>query len=612
MGDPAAPPFPRGYTGNAAAREAAMKNFILSASGWRRVFAADDEARGEEIDLIGKEFAAAAAEVFADFLVRRFPKARRLSPALGIDSRFTGPVIAEVMLRVFLARGFKPRYLFIVSSPEIMAWTAGEPGIHGFAYVSASHNPVGHNGFKFGLGGSVLGGGQAWRLAEDFRALTSDKKRMSGLINKISTAAKKSETKEALAALFSEAPHWKNLSRAAYEAFILRVITGKDKGEAQTAMRVAIGKAARGRGIVIDFNGSSRCLGIDKNFLESFGLVVKAINARPREITHAVEPDGQALEQCRDALIKANKHDPRFIFGYVPDNDGDRGNIVFYDEAARVSRILSAQEVFALACFSELAFARNNGRLPPKTAVVVNDATSLRIERIAESFGAKVFRAETGEANVVALARKLRSGGWTVRITGEGSNGGNITWPSEVRDPLSTVFAILKLLFGDNNPAAIKKGRRKTIGHPQSPLRHAIEKLPRFLTLGTTANEARLNIRSKDHGALKERYEAIFLREWEARKNYLMRYGISGWEELNYEGTVCRRGMGRAYRTGRQSGGLSMLLKDKKGAARAFLWMRGSGTEPIYRISVDVEGDKPQLFQYLIDWQTAMVREAGK
>jgi len=38
--------------------------------------------------------------------------------------------------------------------------------------------------------------------------------------------------------------------------------------------------------------------------------------------------------------------------------------------------------------------------------------------------------------------------------------------------------------------------------------------------------------------------------------------------------------------------------------------MRGSGTEPVFRISVDVEGDKPELFGYLIDWQTSMVGEA--
>ncbi len=57
-----------------------------------------------------------------------------------------------------------------------------------------------------------------------------------------------------------------------------------------------------------------------------------------------------------------------------------------------------------------------------------------------------MFRAETGEANVVNLAEMLRSEGWVVSILGEGSNGGNITHPSKVRDPLSTLGAMIRLL----------------------------------------------------------------------------------------------------------------------------------------------------------------------
>ena len=51
-----------------------------------------------------------------------------------------------------------------------------------------------------------------------------------------------------------------------------------------------------------------------------------------------------------------------------------------------------------------------------------------------------------GEANVVNLARNLREQGYQVRILGEGSNGGTITNPAAVRDPLNTIFALLKLL----------------------------------------------------------------------------------------------------------------------------------------------------------------------
>jgi phosphoglucomutase len=599
LGNPAAAPFPPGYRGDGEGRAEAMKSFILSASGWRKIFApGGGESRAEELAFPDRELAAAVAETFSVFLRARTEKPL-LRLALGTDSRPTGPRIAEIMLRVFLLRGIRPRYLFITPAPEIMAWAGANPELDGFVYVSASHNPIGYNGVKFGVGGGVLGGEASRGLIESFKSLVSDDGRMGELVAALSRNSR--EMTESLEAVFGETVRWKKEAETSYTAFIGRVISGHEDAFRQEAVLGLLRKQIRlrGCGIAVDFNGSARTVGIDACFLESFGIALKTIHARPGEIVHVIEPEGAALEPCRAALEEAHGEDPRFIFGYVPDNDGDRGNIVFWDEAAKRASVLQPQEVFALACYAELAFLAWGGGLPEKTAVVVNDPTSLRIERIAETFGAKVFRAEVGEAHVVCLARKLRAEGWTVRILGEGSNGGNITYPSEVRDPLSTVFALLKLLY-----LPVFRGR------PAASLREVLAALPRFLTLGVSEKQARLAITARDHGALKESYEKIFLREWEARKRELEGFGIFSWEELNYEGIECRSGMGRAFRTGACRGGLSLLLKDARGQPKAFLWMRGSGTEPVFRISVDLEGEDAGLFDYLLSWHTAMIFEA--
>ncbi|MDR1932659.1 MAG: phosphatidylglycerol lysyltransferase [Spirochaetales bacterium] len=605
LGDPYARPFPTGYRGDPAARGAAMENFILSASGWRTLFAAGGggENRAEDISLAGRELAAAMAQTFADFIFQRgFAAHGGPCLAVGIDSRFTGPRIAEMMIRVFLLRGIRPRYLFITPAPEIMAWAGANRELDGFVYVSASHNPVGYNGVKFGLGGGVLGGEDSRRLIQAFRNLTADKARMSELIAALTAASP--EMAEKLEPVFQETSRWKKEAEASYETFIRRVITGEDDSSRQRAALEILRSEilSRGCGLAIDFNGSARTLSIDRPFLEGFGVALKTMGAKPREITHTIEPEGEALQPCRKQLEEAHAADPRFIFGYVPDNDGDRGNIVFWDEPAARARILEAQEVFALACYAELAFLawRNGGGLPAKTAVAVNDPTSVRIDRIAQSFGAKVFRAEVGEANVVSLAKKLREEGWTVRILGEGSNGGVIIRPSEVRDPLSTVFALLKLLYlplFDSRPA-------------RTSLSAILSGLPRFLTLSASADEARLTIKTQDHGVLKERYEEIFLREWEARKKDLAGFGIASWEEINHEGVTARSGMGKAFRSGAGRGGLTLLLKDPSGTPRAFLWMRGSGTEPLFRVCVDLEGGDAKVFEYLLKWHTGMVMEA--
>jgi phosphoglucomutase len=603
LGDPAALPFPADYTGDEKARAKAMESFILSASGWRRIFAADggSESRSEDIGLCGKELAAAMAWTFAEFLLRREGHASGgPSLAVGIDSRFTGPAIAEIMIRVFLLRGIDPRYLFITPAPEIMAYAGTSADIDGFVYISASHNPIGYNGLKFGLGGGVLGGNEANLLADSFRACVADQDFMQSIILKMNAA--QAGLEEKLGKVFSGVSRRKKEAEAAYEAFIRRVITGEDEGEKQQAILESLRSAIRRRpcGLVIDFNGSARSLGIDRAFLESFGICLKTLNSRPREIVHRIEPEGEALEDCKAALTEEHGKNPDCVFGYVPDNDGDRGNIVFWDGEAAAARIPEAQEVFALACYLEMSFLEWKGGGAAKTAIAVNDATSLRIERIASAFKARVFRAEVGEANVVTLARNLRREGWTVRILGEGSNGGTIIHPSEVRDPLSTVFALLKLLY---LPLSVP-GPRTLSG--------VLAGLPKFLTLGTSANEARLTIKTQDHGALKERYEQIFLREWEARKQYLEGFGLVAWEEQNHEGIVCRGGMGKSYRTEAERGGLTMLFKDARGQPKAFLWMRGSGTEPLFRISVDLEGDNAALFNYLLSWHTAMVMEADE
>jgi phosphoglucomutase len=63
-----------------------------------------------------------------------------------MDSRFTGPAIADAMTRIFISQNIEIRSLFIIAAPEIMAYSAVDSNIDGFAYISASHNPIWHNG----------------------------------------------------------------------------------------------------------------------------------------------------------------------------------------------------------------------------------------------------------------------------------------------------------------------------------------------------------------------------------------------------------------------------------------------------------------------------------
>jgi phosphoglucomutase len=649
VGDPDKLPLQRDSLPGMAEIQKAASSFILSASGWRKVFAADgnEDSPSEKVAPADIVLAGAAAIAFAQLLRERgASEPGRIALLVGLDSRPTGPAIADAMIRVFLGLGFEPRYLFIVAAPELMAYArraAAQPPGHeeralGFCYVSASHNPQGHNGLKFGAaggkvrdgqGGGVLSAAEIAPMTTAFRALAAE----ATLAERVLTLMENADRRR-LARIYAECSAWKRRSVSAYTLFAHEVITGLPKPEDRDVFFEEMAQASRARplGIVADFNGSARCLSIDRDLFAALGVETVAINDLPRQFAHRIVPEGEALDQCRAELEKAHAANAAFSAGYVPDCDGDRGNLVWFDERDGKARQLEAQEVFALCCVAELAQLVRNGDLgydeagnaKEKAAIVVNDATSMRVNAIAKAFDVDVFRAETGEANVVGLAADLRSRGYIVRILGEGSNGGNITHPSAVRDPLATMGALLKLLLLRDPAGGGAGASRATQGEglfriwmrlsnrlseyrPDFDLGDIVRSLPRFATTSVFEKRAALSVRETDHAALKARYARVFLREWEERLPELRRrFGVASWQAFASRGER-ESDVGENFGS---AGGLRIVLQDREGRPRAFLWMRGSGTESVFRVMADIEGGKPEDEEYLLGWHTAMLRSA--
>ncbi|MDR1109013.1 MAG: phosphatidylglycerol lysyltransferase [Spirochaetaceae bacterium] len=606
--------------------DTALKKMILSASGWRGIFAKNggEESPEEEISPVHGVMAAVAAGIFAEYLKKK-SGLDRPQVIVGMDSRPTGPAIADPLVRAFLAQGCGVRFAFIIAAPEIMAY-ARTGSAQGFVYISASHNPIGFNGLKFGLtDGGVLPAGEAQLLIEEFRARMADPEVIPQAVSWVSAG----DIQE-LTGIYSGASRIKAEAYGAYLGFIRELTAGEHQEQAETGgdLLEAITRSLKKEALAVaaDFNGSARTLSIDREFLSSLGLGFYGMSEKPREIAHRIVPEGESLEPCRLFVEKLHREDPSVVIGYVPDCDGDRGNLVFWDAVQGRARALEAQEVFALACVSELAHLVWTGELRfdsrgnalRKAAVAVNGPTSLRIDRIADAFDVSVFRAEVGEANVVGLARKLREQGYLVRILGEGSAGGNITHPSAVRDPINTVLALIKLL------TVRSEGDRKgffelwcalsdqaEMYHPDFTLADIIAALPPFITTGSYTEEAVLRIKTADHGLLKNRYQEIFLREWEERKDYFnTRYGITAWSATAFVGMEEKRGLSRFGDAGR--GGLKIIFSTKTGHTPACIWMRGSGTEPVFRVMADVEGSDKRMERDLIEWQRHLVTLADQ
>ena len=242
----------------------------------------------------------------------------------------------------------------------------------------------------------------------------------------------------------------------------------------------------------------------------------------------------------------------------------------------------------------------------------------MRIEEIAKAFNAEVFRAEVGEANVVNLAREKRSQGYTVRILGEGSNGGNITHPAAVRDPLNTIFALIKLLVIKDDQNKGKKGLFHTWlslrGQEEKyradfTLSDIIESLPAYTTTGVAEERAVLKIKSPDHSALKSRFQKIFEEEWQAKKDELAQIsGIHSYEAVGTLGTKEIRNLSDYSQS--KKGGLKILFFDKNKSPLAYIWMRGSGTEPVFRVMCDIKGNNSAGEHELLNWEREMILKA--
>ncbi len=632
MGDPDAAPLVR--KPSPAQAEAFFNTFILSASGWRGVFASTEDDMGEDLSPAGTYVALRMAAVFADFMHNAVNAATGAHSApvvaLGIDTRPTGPAIAEAMARVFLAKGIQVRYAFVCAAPEIMAWTKlsgalpreSPDRIDGFCYVSASHNPPGHNGVKFGLAdGGVLPGPAAIAMIAALRDGACTAADIEAMAVLGSAASPK-----AVSALLAACTLEKRKAISAYTLFAREVAGASSDQTAQEEEldRLSAAINARGSGIIAELNGSARSMSIDGDFLAGLGIKLIQLNARPRNFVHRIVPEGESLEPCRLALQKAHADNQDYVLGYVPDCDGDRGNLVYWDDDTGTARALEAQDTFALAVLAELTSmeirALRLGSPPRKTAVACNDATSMRVDAIAGALGTRVFRSETGEANVVGLARRLREDGYEVRVLGEGSNGGVITHPASVRDPLNTVSAILKLLYlrdTDTSQGTIpgpyrlwleRTGRGHEY-HDEFGLCDILASLPRFATTSVFENRAALRVASRDQTSLKNAYEIIFRRTWPSIARELEpHYGQLSWKAIASVGIKERELAGAFGDSG--SGGVRIVLLDEKNVPAAFLWMRGSGTEPVFRIMADAREDDGTVESLLLERHAAMVREA--
>jgi len=497
---------------------------------------------------------------------------------VGRDPRPTGEALASALARGFLAGAASVKCRVRILDMGIITTPLLETAVRalkssGGVMITASHNPLQDNGFKFLTGvqanghpheappGALLSAATMSAVVDDVRAISQDR------MPEFAAHLRKIDEKALLKAFGGgEAGHQRVRAERAYLDFL-----GREWGIQPHCLKpLVLGPA------VLDPNGGAAC-GIGARVLEHFGVRAIEVNAELGYPEHAIDTDGIDPASGRHMLLRVSRAALRNggRFGIAFDYDADRGNIVL--PGLTESAIIHPQTVATMNVALALAHREiSGGKSSRKRAIVMSDASSGSVEKVAGYFGAKVFMVETGEINVVTRMSQLRREGYDVPVGVEGANGGTIFGEATCRDGLQNALCAA---LADEQPALGGQwirvlGRNGRQAAPEKTLR-----LPEILA-GIPAHFNRL-LRIEGltgaHGEIKSRMEHAF--EKSIWPGLSVRFGA--YRFVNYEGTRIVK-----KRTGDETGGWRVVLG--AGDDRAFIFVRGSRTEAgVWRVIVD-------------------------
>ena len=514
---------------------------------------------------------------------------------IGRDPRRTGEAVASALARGFLAGANSAKCRVRVINLGIITTPLLETAVRalkasGGVMVTASHNPLNDNGYKFLTGiqngsadyappGALLSASVMGAVVRDVGSMAE------GNAGEFSASIRKIGDKKAFG---SEDHQLRVKAERAYLDFL-----GAEWGVQPHCLKpLVLGPA------LLDPNGGAAC-GIGARVLEHFGVRAIEVNAELGYPEHAIDTDGIDPASGRHMLIRVSRAALRAggRFGIAFDYDADRGNIVLpgLDESAIIHPQTVATMNVALALAHREIAGRPENRDEP--AIVMSDATSGSCEKVASFFGAKVFMVETGEINVVTRMHQLRLEGYDVPVGVEGANGGTIFGEATCRDGLQTALCAA---LADEQPALARQWIRVLRRNNGRTVKGEVLRLPEVLAGVPVHFNQMESLRGPaiPHSELKARIESHFEKSvWPRLSDKFRSYKF-----FNYEGTKVVR-----KRTGDETGGWRVVLED--GRDRAFIFVRGSRTEAgVWRMIVD--DPDPTRGPALLTLASGMMQEA--
>ena len=405
---------------------------------------------------------------------------------------------------------------------------------HGGVMITASHNPVDENGWKYATGVVTFGVDPA-----PPGALLSAAE-MSHLIRSAKAFA----------------PHpW----RASLGSVVDQAARERAIGNYLTFLADTYFAHTAGAKVVVDPNGGAAC-GVAARAFRALGVEPVVINDVEGQPAHEVDVEHTRADGTHVLDVIADRvRAEGALFGLAYDFDADRGNLAYVDAGGR-TLIPSPQAAAAMNTAIALAVHRRSGD-PRRPAVVASDATSCRVRQVAAAFGADVYEVETGEINVVTKMQDLERLGLCAVVGVEGPNGGTVFSGTTCRDG-TLVGAGALLAAADEELRAIIAGTLAP-GRPMgAALAGFIETLPSQHSLmenQTAPVDWQTTVDTLDR-AFPQAFAAGLARAWERFEIVYSYTGKVGPERPHAAGYGWKA---RLFRPG----------------AEGFLWIRGSKTE---------------------------------
>ncbi|MGL4367174.1 MAG: phosphoglucosamine mutase [Brevinemataceae bacterium] len=313
---------------------------------------------------------------------------------IGFDGRPTGDVLLRFTASVMNMMGLDVTDAGMVPTPTIL-FGVRECGFDAGIMLSASHNPLEWNAFKFVKKGGVF--------TDEFDL---------EIINKYIANP-------------MPMPRWQEVGvytkeNTVLEKHIVAVVNAVDKELiAKSTLKVLLDPV--------------NCSGYEasKMLFEKLGIQAYYVHNEPHgHFERPAEPTPEHLVHLPELISKYHVD-----VSFAQDPDADR--LVVADE---LGNVLSEEMTPVLALYD--LFQRGE-----KGDIVLNMSTSISGQRLNERFGGKTFRSKVGEANVV---KKIAETGSFYGIEG---NGG-VIYPkvNTARDSLVGMALILELIARNNKP----------------------------------------------------------------------------------------------------------------------------------------------------------------